>query len=258
MDEERLTGGNTHDEIVRVGDTVRRPTGAWTPGVHALLHHLEAEGLGGAPRVLGVDELGREILTFVAGDVVYPDHLELIASDEALAEVAGVIRALHDAVASFDGSAYEWSDRGADGSGRGEIVCHNDLAPWNLVRRDDGSWAFIDWDLAAPGSTSWDLAWALLTLVPLMPDFAIPGADVSRRLRVFRDAYGELGPDVIDVAVSRCEREARLIRTRSEYSRLLAEGHDAIWAAAGAHVARSAAEWKDALVSPSPGTPGSA
>ncbi|HYP24053.1 MAG TPA: phosphotransferase [Actinomycetota bacterium] len=188
---------------------------------------------------------------------MYPDNLGLIASDEALAEVAGLIRDFHEASSSFDPSGYEWSDRGSDGTPDGEIVCHCDLAPWNLVRRPDGSWAFIDWDLAAPGTRAWDLAWSLLTLVPLSPDFTIPGADVEHRLRVFRDAYGGFAPEVVDVAVERCEREAGLIRTDPAYARLLEEGHDRIWAGAGAHVARRALTWK-ALLSPSPGPPGSA
>jgi hypothetical protein len=252
VDEELLTGGNTHAAVVRAGDTVRRPTGPWTPGVHALLRHLEERGFDGAPRVLGIDEQGREVLTFVPGDVVYPDHLDLVASDDALAAIARLIRRFHEAVSDFDPSGFEWSDRGADGRPGGELVCHNDLAVWNLVGRADGSWAFVDWDLAAPGERSWDVAWALLTLAPLAPDFDIPGADVPHRLRVFRDAYGELPPGVIDVAVARCEREASLIRSLGgrgdpAYARLLAEGHAEIWEAAATHVARHAPVWKEAL-----------
>jgi hypothetical protein len=48
--EERLSGVNTHDGVVGAGSTVRRPTGPWTPGVHALLSHLEEAGcFSGAP-----------------------------------------------------------------------------------------------------------------------------------------------------------------------------------------------------------------
>ena len=40
------------------------------------------------------------------------------------------------------------------------------MAPWNLVINED-QWAFIDWDLAAPGSRLWDLAYAIHGFVPL-------------------------------------------------------------------------------------------
>jgi hypothetical protein len=64
-DEEPLSdGGLTGAE--RVGATVHRETGPWTPAVHALLRHLEAAGLE-APGVLGIDDEGREVLTFVEG-----------------------------------------------------------------------------------------------------------------------------------------------------------------------------------------------
>ena len=60
-----LAGGNMSSGVVRVGDTVRRPAGPWTPAVHALLTHLHAAGFPGAPRPLGIDEHGREVLTFI-------------------------------------------------------------------------------------------------------------------------------------------------------------------------------------------------
>jgi hypothetical protein len=41
-----LTGGRLTDGVVRVGNTVRRPTGLHSPFVHGLLSHLEAESYG--------------------------------------------------------------------------------------------------------------------------------------------------------------------------------------------------------------------
>ena len=51
MTEEQLEGGNVGG-AVRVGDTVRRSAGPWTPAVHALLAHLADKGFTGAPRPL--------------------------------------------------------------------------------------------------------------------------------------------------------------------------------------------------------------
>jgi len=42
MAEERSLGGNLND-AVRLGDTVRRRAGPWTPAVHELLRFLERE-----------------------------------------------------------------------------------------------------------------------------------------------------------------------------------------------------------------------
>lgn len=234
---------------------MHRPTGPWTAGVHALLRHLEKLGFGGAPRLRGIDNHGREVLDYIEGEVVHPDHDELLAPDAALSAVVTSIRAFHDAVETFvDPTRFVWSGRGADPSGSQEILCHNDLAPWNLVRSYDGRWVFIDWDLAAPGRRSWDLAWALLSMVPLMP-----GNDLSERRRIerialFRNAYepDKFPADVLAVAVERCAREAGLIERlgaagEPPYDRLLTEGHGETWRAAAAHIAAHASDWKSAL-----------
>lgn len=255
MDEQLPSGGNTHAAVVRLGDTVRRPTGPWTPAIHDLLHHLQEQNFDGAPRVLGIDEQGREILTFIPGDVIYPDHFDLVMSDDALDAVARLIRGYHDAVADFEPQdSHSWSDRGSDARPGGELVCHNDLAPWNLIHTPDGGWVFIDWDLAAPGPRSWDLAWALLTFIPLMPGDETKSSPITHRLVLFRDAYGSalMNVDVIDVAVARCEREADLIATLGRkgeppYDRLLAEGHLEIWSQAAEHVKQHAAKWRSAF-----------
>src|SRR5918998_3351245 len=98
--EEPLAGGNV-SAVSRVGDTVRRGTGPWTPAVHALLRHLEGVGFDGAPRVLGTDELGREVLSYVPGDT--PDR----ASPEAvtgrvLEGVGRLLRRYHEAARGFE------------------------------------------------------------------------------------------------------------------------------------------------------------
>src|ERR1700761_8301210 len=100
--EERLDGGNAGG-AVRVGETVRRPAGPWTPAVHALLRHLADGGFLGSPRPGGIDSQGREILTFVEGETVgstlpWPAWTH---TDHTLAEVARWMRRYHQAVSGF-------------------------------------------------------------------------------------------------------------------------------------------------------------
>ena len=53
-----LHGGNV-STVVRVGDTVRRNAGPWTPAVHALLHHLRVRRASPVrPHALGMDDAG--------------------------------------------------------------------------------------------------------------------------------------------------------------------------------------------------------
>ena len=69
MREESLPGGNT-DGAVRIGGVVRKRASPWTPTVHALLRHLELSGVDAVPRALGFDEQGRQMLTYLPGEVI--------------------------------------------------------------------------------------------------------------------------------------------------------------------------------------------
>ena len=64
VEERRLPGGFV-TRVVRAGDTVRREQPPDPAFVHALLGWFERCGWDGAPRFLGTDERGREVLSFV-------------------------------------------------------------------------------------------------------------------------------------------------------------------------------------------------
>ena len=97
LHEVALVGGDVHvgeNVVVRVGDTVRRAVGPHTPLVHALLHHFEAVGFDGAPRALGFDERGREVLSYVEGTAALAP---IPRGDDVLAALARLLRRMHDA-----------------------------------------------------------------------------------------------------------------------------------------------------------------
>jgi hypothetical protein len=178
-----LLGGCQTAGIVRVGDTVRRPVGPRSPFVHTLLRYLEAAGFSGAPRLLGIDEQGREILTFFEGEVPH-DSGNRPLSDGRLANAAWLIRSFHDAT---EGSAL------AAGH---EVVAHNEIGPHNTVFSGEEPVAFIDWDDAAPGTRLFDLASAVWSFVDV-GEGGGPLPEQARRLRLMCDAYGWRGSDAI-------------------------------------------------------------
>ena len=81
-------------EVVAVGNTVRRAAGPWTPTIHALLDHLRASGFRMAPRPLGLDERGREILSLLPGRVATYPLPAFVLSEPMLVRAAQVLRAL--------------------------------------------------------------------------------------------------------------------------------------------------------------------
>jgi Ser/Thr protein kinase RdoA (MazF antagonist) len=207
-DEVRLEGGSM-TQVVRVADTVRRSPGRQSAAVQALLRHLESEGVDGAPRALGFDAQGREILTFVDGE------LGFMWDDAVLPVLGSLIRRLHDAAASFDYLPHAGSWIGPLRAPV-ETICHNDIVPWNTVYRDRMPIALIDWDAAAPGPRAWDLAYAAAFIPLTDPDDAFNSAKAgwsgaptnvthrAARLRSFLDGYGMvLDRSFLDLVVER-------------------------------------------------------
>ena len=192
--EETLLQESEHRSIVRVGDTVRRPAGWWTPAVQSVLAHLQDVGFEYSPRPAGTDGEGREVLSYIAGESGAVGW-HRIHSEQGLCRFATLLRQYHDAVRGFrPAPGAEWAVQPSDPQ---EIICHNDFGPWNIVYDGDEPVGILDWDFAAPGPCRNDVAYALEYAVPFRDDATalswhhfeeVP--DRRRRLEVFAEAYG--------------------------------------------------------------------
>lgn len=207
-----LYGGNVTG-AARIGQTVRRTTGPWSTTVHTLLRHLEANGFTGAPRFIGMDEQGREILTFIKGEVGHYPLPHYMWSDDSLVAVAHFLRRYHDATVNYVPPADAvWQFVYPDRSQR-EIICHGDVAPYNMIYQDSRPHALIDFDTAGPGPRLWDLAYAAYRFVPLsyaqdMQDLGLSDPLIQgSRLYLFCQTYGLEQPyaDVLDFVEHRLQ-----------------------------------------------------
>jgi aminoglycoside phosphotransferase (APT) family kinase protein len=191
MEGERLPGGNSGGAW-RVGDTVRRATGPWTASVHSLLEHLERVGFDRAPRALGTDELGREVLSFLPGETAAEQPWpEWTRSEEALLDAVDWLREYHAAVAGYVPPAdahWRFRERWRPGL----IIAHNDAGPHNAAWQGGSISGFFDWDFAGPAEPVWDLAYLAFAWVPLYDSEL--DAQRPRRLRRLMDRYGHRGP----------------------------------------------------------------
>jgi hypothetical protein len=211
--EEALAGGNM-TAVVRVGDTVRRAAGPWTPTIHAFMRHLRVSGFKTVPEPLGIDDRGREIISFLPGaSLTYPLP-DFAWSDATLTAVARSLRAFHDASLGFVPPAdgiWQWPAHEPV-----EVVCHNDFAPYNLMFEDGTLAGVIDLDLASPGPRVWDLGYTAYRFVPLTdpanPDAPFQGADAqARRLAAFCAAYADAGIEPSDVLESAAAKLRELV-----------------------------------------------
>jgi aminoglycoside phosphotransferase (APT) family kinase protein len=193
--ERPLAGGmGSGDAVVRVGETVRRPVRAQTAAVADFLRHLEAVGFRGAPRHLGYDEDGREVLDFIEGEVALTPFPAWVADERLLLSVARLQRELHAAAASYlPPPGATWDRANLPEPGPDAIVCHNDLCVENVVVRDGAAVAFIDFDFAAPSDPLLDIAIAARHWIPIRDQLDVDpdlrGLDSVARFRTFADAH---------------------------------------------------------------------
>jgi hypothetical protein len=241
-----LVGGTANrGQVVRVGDTVRRPLRDTSAATHALLRHLDAVGFAGAPRVLGVDGRGREVLSYVPGAAVTPPYPTWALTDDALLSVAHLLRDYHRAVSTFDPAGHDWPP-GPPVPFAGPLVTHNDVNLDNVVFRDGRAAALIDFDLASPGSRVWDVAGAARLWAPLRPDRHVADPRRGRtltRFRLFADGYGLTDADrdgLVAAVLANHDWSYQVVGTAA------ANGHPAFsdyWTSGAMVRARETREW---------------
>ncbi|UFU00224.1 aminoglycoside phosphotransferase family protein [Radiobacillus kanasensis] len=238
--EEMLTGGNVSN-VYRVGNTVRRELKQDSAKIHKLLKHLEDKGFRYAPRFLGMDEKGREILSFMEGEAGNDPLKEYMWSNDVLKEIAKMLRLYHDAVSDFPLSD-EWKpiDNTPD---KVEVLCHNDFARYNIIFNHQKPVGIIDFDVVGPGPRLWDIAYTLYTCVPLSRFYLSETGEkvyydslqhanpLKQRVRLFFDSYGEKFEDnYLEMVIRRLEGLCKTITRKANegdiaFQIMIDEGH---------------------------------
>jgi len=238
--EEKLKGGNV-SSIYRSGDTVRRDLKPESSRVHKLLKHLEKKRFHYAPKFLGIDEKGREILSFIEGEAGNDPLREYMWSNNALIVIAKMLRSYHEAVSDFP-LTEEWKPLD-NTPNKVEVLCHNDFARYNIIFNKEKPVGIIDFDVAAPGPRVWDIAYTLYTCVPLSRFYLSETGEeihyqtqlhanrIKQRIRLFFEAYGEeREEDYLEMVIRRVEGLCKtIIRKASEgdlaFQKMIDEGH---------------------------------
>jgi Phosphotransferase enzyme family len=181
----------------RIGGTVHRTAGPWTGAVHALLNFL-ASRLEHTPRVLGFDEQGREVLTFLPGQVVDVDT-QLLTPGQIHSLVSWT-RRFHEVVAKFDHPG-PWRYPRVP---RASLIGHNDIAPYNVCFDGDDVSGVFDWDLAGPTTPLMELAFIAWNCVPLWRDIGDEAA--AEHIGRICAAYGGVHPvEIVDTVPDRIQ-----------------------------------------------------
>lgn len=186
--------GGRKNTVARVGQSVHRPAGFWSPAVHNLLNHVRAQGFLGAPTPLGFDDQGNEVVSFLPGLVSNYPLSEDAKSLLALISAAQLLRNFHDATVSFlnaETVSLPWL---LPPRSPMEVICHGDFAPYNVVLEGQKAVGIIDFDTAHPAPRVWDIAYALYRWAPFTNPFNDDGfgslAEQIQRASHFCAQYG--------------------------------------------------------------------
>lgn len=230
-DDEELLAGDGLTHVVRVGATVRRPVRPFTATVQAYLAAVRARGFLDCPEPLGTDAEGREVLSYVPGDVPVEPLPAWATGPEVLVALARLARRLHDAAEGWvpPPDAVFGAIPGTVAADQlpppepPELVSHQDWCPGNVVFRGGRPVALIDVDLARPTTRVADVVNALYWWVPLLHPLdrapQLTDADAGARARLFVDAYGMTAAQravVVPAAITRARRASATMRAAAE------------------------------------------
>ncbi len=238
--EEMLTGGNV-SKVYRSGDTVRRELKRESTKTHKILKHLENKGFSYAPTFLGIDEKGREILSFIEGEAGNYPLKKYMWSNDVLKEIAKMLRHYHDAVSDF---LIEASWQSIDNTPQPfEVLCHNDFAIYNIIFNHKRPVGIIDFDLVGPGPKLWDIAYTLYTCIPLSRFYYSEAGEavhynsslhadrIKQRITLFFESYGEgIEEGYLEMVLLRLEGLCQTIRRKAKegdisFQKMIEAGH---------------------------------
>jgi hypothetical protein len=210
----KLLEGGRAGQIWRDGNTVIRPSGAWTPTAHRFLRHLRSRGFSGAPDPIEITG-NQEVVSYVTGRVCEDLSDQFVGSERMLLSAANLLREFHSASQGFLESDREVQTWMLPPQEPYEIVCHGDYAPYNVATAGHTAVGIIDFDTAHPAPRIWDLAYSVYRWAPLSdpanPDVTFSLDDQLRRAEIFCTAYGATMEDRLQLPEMICRRLQALV-----------------------------------------------
>jgi hypothetical protein len=190
--------------------------------VHALLGYLHDVGFDRVPKPLGVVD-GEEVLSWIPGESGAAGW-QRVVPEAGLRALARLLRDFHEAVVGFiapEGASWALSDQLAR---PGDVICHGDFGPWNVVWDGATPVGLLDFDFAQPGDRLDDVAYALEYVAPFRDDahamrwqgFTEP-PDRARRMVVFAEEYGLAAVDgLVDAVIRRQQMTCLQVRALAD------------------------------------------
>jgi len=230
-DYNKLTGGNLTN-VYKKDNTIIRSQGPYSTTIHRLLLHLETVGFDACPRFIGIDQNNNEILSFVEGNSLsnYPKGVDKKIHLEGIRRLALLMHSFHNATSRFVTTKDDIWMLSYQGNLKKEVICHNDIAPYNVTFVDNLPYGLIDFDTCCPAPRIWDIVYALYRFIP-MTDDTIHNEYKKLCCEIFFKHYGIKQPeDLFLIMMERLQYLADTILNKAiqgnvAFQKMLEEGH---------------------------------
>lgn len=229
--------GGRENAIKRAGKKVYRPAQKWTPIVHNFLKALRENGFNSAPIPFEITDAGEEVVSYIDGDV-YNDELPVsMQGIDTLLSIAKMMRSFHNASIPFLSELKGDEPWMLTPRTPVEVMCHGDIAPYNVVMAGKRALGIIDFDTIHPGPRIWDIAYTVYRWVPLMspenPESYGNKAQQLKRLELFLTEYSALNESlstVLETVISRLAYNVEFMEEKARdgdegFQQCLDEGH---------------------------------
>jgi len=231
MNYEKLVGGNM-SIVFRNNDIIYRNQKPWSSTIHRFLLHLESEGFKECPRFLGIDKNNYEMLSYVEGECkeIYPGNIERKLHLKGMVSFASIMKRFHQASSTFVVEDKDEWMLSYDGPLEKEVICHNDIAPYNMTFKDDIPYKMIDFDTCCLAPRIRDIVYALYRFIPFTNnDFN--DTYIKECITIFFRSYGmECPKQFFDIMIHRLEALIDTIYNRANnddaiFKKMIIEGH---------------------------------
>ena len=242
--------------VKRVGNTVIRPAGPWTPSIHDLLNHLERKQFPYSPKAISIEKSpNRETVSYIDGEVAMRPWPACLLAKEGIVAIAKMLLNYHHLVADYTPRPNSiWRVPDVQWK-QGMIVRHGDLGPWNIVWKSERLTGLIDWDFAEPGYPIEDLAQAAWDCVPLYApkrsiQAGVAPSEQMARLKILCKSYGADVEATINAVSKMQEKEFFRIE---EFGKLNKEPWKTLLHKGGIKEIADASQWLHNTYKPSAG-----
>lgn len=204
-----FSSGESKQKVVRVGDTVRKEPAENCDFIRKVMIELTNNDFHYSPRYLGMDDKGREIMTYIDGEQM--NHTEI--SFDLIKQTLVVLRKFHDIFSKSELSGGE------------ETLLHSDFSPWNLIVKDKKLVGVLDFDDVRPGKRIYDVANVCWTFLDIgSNDSNFTEEEVYKYLPILIDAYGDIETsDFVDALLS---EQNKVLRYRENRVQEVKEGDE--------------------------------